>query len=170
MPRAGWAVAGLLALAGCANQPCDPHADRSIFQVGGCVMGGGYQQRVDVLQAQINQAEAEQAATERNLAAARSRRDSLAVEQAQLRTELAAERTRSARMNREIAALRDRRGADRERVDALEARITQLRAEQDQLRDQMPGETTRRRHEELASQRRTLERSLAEVNRSVQRE
>ena len=48
--RAAWFAAPVLLLSACGpQQNCDPSRDRSIFQVGGCVMGGGYQQRVDRL-------------------------------------------------------------------------------------------------------------------------
>ena len=63
------ALAPLLLVSACATQPCNPSADRNIFQVGGCVMGGGYQQRQDALRAQLNQAMASQAEADRALIA-----------------------------------------------------------------------------------------------------
>lgn len=165
-----WGLAAVLALAGCAGQTCDPRARDNIFQVGACAIGSGYQTRLDALRAEASRAEGEQAEALRERDLAQGRRDRLATEQAQLRADLAGERARSARMAGELAALRDRRGADRDRVAALDASLAGLREQQERLRAEAPGEAARRRHEELAAQRRTLERSLSEVNRSVQRE
>jgi len=60
--RLAWLALPATLLAGCGPQSsCDPARDRSIFQVGGCVMGGGYQQRVDRLSAEAHRAEADRA-------------------------------------------------------------------------------------------------------------
>jgi chromosome segregation ATPase len=159
-----------LALAGCANQPCDPNVDNNIFQVGRCVAGGGYQQRVDTLQARLQQAEAEQATAQRQADEARARRDRAAAEQAQLRADLAAERARATRLERDIATARERGRVDRERLAQLEGELGRLQAEQEQLRNAAPGEALRRRHEDLSRQRQAIEGTLSNLNRSAQRE
>jgi chromosome segregation ATPase len=163
-------LAPFLLLAGCAAQPCDPRADRNIFQVGNCVVGGGYQSRVDVLQQRVAVAEAEQAAAARDLEAARARRDSVAAEQARLRNDLATERTRTARLEREIGQARDAGRLNRQRLAELEGEAARLRQEQEALRNAPPTEDLRRRNEELSRRRQAIEGSLADMNRELRRE
>jgi len=164
------AAIGVLLLAGCAAQPCDPRADRNIFQVGNCVVGGGYQGRVDVLQQRVTIAEAEQAAAQRELDTARGRRDTVALEQARLRSDLAAERTRTARLEREIGRAREAGRGNRDRLAQLEGEAARLRQEQEALRDAPPSDALRRRSDELSRQRQALEGSLADMNRELRRE
>lgn len=163
-------ILGLLLLAGCAAQPCDPRADRNIFQVGNCVVGGGYQQRVDVLQQRVEVAEAEQAAAARELDAARARRDGVAAEQARLRNDLAAERTRTARLEREIGQAREAGRLNRQRLAGLESEAAQLRQDQEALRNAPPTEELRRRNEDLARRRQEIEGSLSDMNRELRRQ
>lgn len=125
---------GLLIVAGCANQPCDPALDRSIFQVAGCVVGGGYDARLAQLQAQLNEAEADRAGALTLLRQAESRRDAAQARGARLRSELAAQRARSIRLQRELLVAHGRAGLDQARLDQIEAQAATLRARQDALR------------------------------------
>jgi chromosome segregation ATPase len=170
MRRATASLPAILLLAGCATQPCDPNADRSIFQVGGCVMGGGYQQRVDTMQANLAGAQAQQADAQRAAAAAAAQRDRSLAEESQLRAELARERARTAQMQRDVAALRDSGRGDRERLAALQAELGALRAEQDRLGSAAPGPDARRRQQALVERRQQVERDLEAAGRAVRPE
>jgi len=164
------ALIGALLLAGCAAQPCDPRADRNIFQVGNCVIGGGYQGRVDGLQQRVALAEAEQAQAARDLEVARAQRDSVAAEQARLRNDLAAERTRTARLERDLAQAREAGRLDRQRLAGLENEAARLRREQEALRDAPPTEAVRRRNDALSRERQAIEGSLGDMNRELRRQ
>ena len=163
-------VALVLVLGGCTAQPCDPRADRNIFQVGNCVIGGGYQQRVDTLQVRLDQAEADQATARRDLDAARARRDGASAEAAELRVVLANERARTVRLEREIVAARESGRINRQRLGELEADLARVRQEQDALRGAAPGDSVRRRSEDLSRQRQAIEGSLGDMNRMLRRE
>lgn len=133
--RFAWLAAPALLLAGCGpQQSCDPSRDRSIFQVGACVAGGGYQQRVDRLSAEADRAEADRAAADADRRAAEARRDTAASRAAGLRAELASQQTRSIALERDIQAARNRTRMDQQRLGQLEQDLTGLRAEQERLR------------------------------------
>jgi chromosome segregation ATPase len=144
---------------GCAPQNCDPSRDKSIFQVAGCVTSGSYQQRVDRLSLQADQAETDRAAAEADRRSAESRRDSAATRAATLRGELASQQTRSIALERDIQSARQRTRVDQQRLSQLEQDLAGLRAEQDRLRSAPPSpqqqsqlQDLRRRQESLESQ------------------
>ena len=146
-------------VAGCSPQTCDPSRDKSIFQVAGCVTGGGYQQRVDRLSTQADQAEVDRAAAEADRRGAESRRDTAASRAAGLRAELASQQTRSIALERDIQSARQRSRVDQQRLGQLEQDLTSLRAEQARLRgapaspqQQQQLQDMRRRQETLESQ------------------
>jgi chromosome segregation ATPase len=157
------ALVPLLLASACATQPCNPGADRNIFQVGGCVIGGGYQKRQDALQAQLNQATASQAEAERALAKARASRDDAATQRAELQATLAAESTRSLRLQRELASVQGSTHADQQRLQQLQAQLAEVNAELEGLRASAPSDAVRRR---VAS----AQRRQDELNRMVQDE
>lgn len=157
------ALAPLLLASGCATQPCNPGADRNIFQVGGCVIGGGYQQRQDTLQAQLSQAIASQAEADRALVEARTGNNEAATRRAELQAALAAENTRSLRLQRELASVQGGTRADQQRLQQLQAELAEVNAELGRLRTSGPSEAVRQRF--AAAQRRH-----DELNRMVQDE
>ncbi|MGX9964300.1 hypothetical protein ACVFYP_13300 [Roseomonas sp. F4] len=160
----------LLLIAACANQPCDPRADRNILQVGNCVLSGSYQQRVDSMQARLSQAEADQRLAADQLAAARRGRDAVEVERAQLRSDLASERLRTTQIERDIAAARARGNVNRDRLAAIEGQLATLRAEQEALRNQQPGPETQRQLADVQRRRQALEGTFRDIGRAVVRE
>jgi chromosome segregation ATPase len=160
--RARLAACALLlaatALASCSpQQACDPSRDRSIFQVGGCVVGGGYQQRVDRLAEAADRAEADRAAAEADRRAAEARRDTAASRAAGLRAELASQQTRSIALERDIQAARARGRMDQQRLTQLEQELTSLRAEQDRLRAADTGPQQQQRLQDLRRRQDSLE-------------
>jgi chromosome segregation ATPase len=156
--RLAWLAAPALLLAGCGpQQNCDPSRDRSIFQVGGCVVGGGYQQRVDRLSAEADRAEADRAAAEADRRAAESRRDAAASRAAGLRAELASQQTRSIALERDIQAARNRTRMDQQRLGQLEQDLAGLRAEQDRLRAAPASPQQQQQLQDLRRRQETLE-------------
>jgi chromosome segregation ATPase len=132
--RPALALGAALLLAGCATQPCDPRRDTSIFQVAGCTWGGGYDQRVAGLQAELDRAEADlaRARAERDRAAAGGQR--VAAERAAMQMEIANNRARAIRLERDIAEARERRAVNERRAAELQREAATLRAQADQLR------------------------------------
>ncbi|CAH2603857.1 conserved protein of unknown function [Rhodovastum atsumiense] len=146
-----------LGLAACANQPCDPHRDRNIFTVGGCLVGGGYQARVDQLQVDLAQVEQERNAAEQDARAAMARRDQAAAAQARLRVDIADERARVLMLQQSIASARSRAGADQKRLAQLQQDLGQLRGEQERLQAEAatrPDAPPRLREEQQQQQQR----------------
>jgi hypothetical protein len=132
------ACAGLMIVAGCANRPCDPFQDQSIFKVAGCVVGGGYNERIARLQDQLAQAEADEADAEQMLARARSRRDNDLVEREQLRVRFAAQRAQAIRFQRELIQVGEASRVDQGRLRHLEDQAAALRDTLDAQRNHDP--------------------------------
>ncbi len=126
--RLALAIGAALLLAGCATQPCDPRRDTSIFQVAGCTWGGGYDQRVASLQADLDRAEADlaRARAERDRAAAGGQR--VAAERAAMQMEIANQRARAIGLERDIAEARERRAVNERRAAELQREAADLRA------------------------------------------
>jgi len=171
--RPALACAVLLAAAGCATQPCDPHADRNIFQVGGCIMGGGYQQRQDALQGRLDQANLARGAAQADLADAMAQRDATAARRAELEATLAGQRVRSQQMQWDLAAVQGRTAQDQQRLQQIQAQLTEVNGELERLRANAPSEELRQRLAAAHSRQDELnrlirleaERSLAAVPR-----
>jgi hypothetical protein len=166
--RLAWLALPAALLAGCGPQAsCDPSRDRSIFQVGGCVMGGGYQQRVDRLSAAADQAEADRAAAEADRRAAEARRDTAASRAAALRAELASLQTRSIALERDIQAARSRGRMDQQRLNQLEQDLTALRAEQDRVRSAPPSPQQQQQLQDLRRRQDALESQWDQLRRAT---
>ncbi len=163
-----WLALPAALLAGCGPQSsCDPARDRSIFQVGGCVMGGGYQQRVDRLSAEADRAEADRAAAEADRRAAEARRDTAASRAATLRAELATQQTRSIALERDIQAARARGRMDQQRLSQLEQNLAGLRAEQERLRGAPPSPQQQQQLQDLRRRQDALESQWDQLRRAT---
>lgn len=163
-----WLVLPAAVLAGCGPQSsCDPGRDRSIFQVGGCVVGGGYQQRVDRLSSEADRAEADRAAAEADRRAAESRRDTAASRAAGLRAELATLQTRSIALERDIQAARSRGSMDQQRLTQLEQGLTSLRAEQERVRGAPPSPQQQQQLQDLRRRQEALESQWDQLRRAT---
>ncbi|MCC6719366.1 MAG: hypothetical protein IT555_15900 [Acetobacteraceae bacterium] len=157
--RAALVATPLVFAAGCgAPQDCDPARDKSIFKVAGCVASPqGYQQRVDRLSQQADQAEADRAAAEADRRSAEGRRDTAATRAAGLRAELASQQTRSIALERDIQAARQRSRMDQQRLGRLEQDLASLRAEQDRLRGAPPSPQQQQHLQDLRRRQESLE-------------
>ena len=165
------AVLLLSGLAGCVTQPCDPGRDTSILQVGGCVMGGGYRDRLNVVQRRLTAVETERDAAQAAYVSAQGRNDRAATEQARLGLQLAEQRRRSVVLERDMTAARERTRVDQQRLAALEADMAQSRAEQDRLRTNAPSGSLRQEDVRRLQQREGVLRARWDVLRqSAQRE
>jgi chromosome segregation ATPase len=163
-----WLVLPATLLAGCGPQSsCDPARDRSIFQVGGCVVGGGYQQRVDRLSSEADRAEADRAAAEADRRAAESRRDASASRAAALRADLATQQTRSIALERDIQAARSRGRMDQQRLNQLEQDLTRLRAEQERVRGSPPSPQQQQQLQDLRRRQDALESQWDQLRRAT---
>lgn len=156
--------------AGCAPQDCDPARDRSIFQVAGCVGGGGYQARVDRLSAQLDQAEADRAAAEADLRSAEARRDTAAAQAARLRAAVATQQTRTIALERDIDAARQRTRLDQQRLAQLDRDLASLRAEQDRLRNVPPSPQAQQQLQDLRRRQDTLEQQWDRLRAAAPRD
>ena len=166
--RFAWLALPAALLAGCGPQAsCDPARDRSIFQVGGCVMGGGYQQRVDRLSTEADRAEADRAAAEADRRAAESRRDTAASRAAALRADLATQQTRSIALERDIQAARARGRMDQQRLNQMEQDLTSLRAEQERVRGAPPSPQQQQQLQDLRRRQDALESHWDQLRRAT---
>lgn len=157
--------------AGCSSpQNCDPSRDRSIFQVAGCVGGGGYQARVDKLSTEADQAEADRAAAEADRRAADARRDTAAAQAARLRADVATQQTRTIALQRDIDAARQRTRVDQQRLAQLQSDLTSLRNEQDRLRGAPPTPQTQQQLQDLRRQQDNLEQQWDRLRASAPRD
>jgi chromosome segregation ATPase len=166
--RFAWLALPAALLAGCGPQAsCDPARDRSIFQVGGCVVGGGYQQRVDRLSTEADRAEADRVSADADRRAAEARRDTAASRAAGLRSELASQQTRSIALERDIQAARARGRMDQQRLGQLEQDLTGLRAEQERLRAAPPSPQQQQQLQDLRRRQDSLETQWDQLRRAT---
>jgi chromosome segregation ATPase len=167
-PAAGMVLLAAIALAGCSAGQCDPAHDNNIFTVGGCVMGGGYSQRVDAQTAAARNAEAEQYQAAAAAQAAERRRQAAVGEQARLRRIIADERGRSARLQNDIAQARAHSDADRQRLAQLRQDVARLHDEQMHLNpDAVPSPALSLRVDDLRRRGQNLERQWNALSAAV---
>jgi len=168
--RLTFSLALPFALAACAPQDCDPSRDRSIFQVAGCVTGGGYQQRVDRLGAQADRAEADRAAAEADRSRAEARRDTAASQAARLRADLASQQTRSIALERDISSARQRARMNQQQLGQLEQDLAALRAEQERLRATPASPAAQQRLQDMRRRQETLEQQWDRLRAAAPRD
>ncbi len=131
MAWSGSALSGLMLVAGCAAQQCDPNR-ADLFSGIGCAAGGGYATRTRDLQGQYQTASTNAQSQSLAAIAAQQEESDSQAQLAQRERELAELDQSSDELRRRLDVAKRQQGVSRDRVKAAEAELARLSQQRSQ--------------------------------------